>query len=352
MAIDQQRLENFLHRYIADVGAAMSATLVLIGDRLGLYRALAEIGPATPAELATKTRCAERYIREWLAAQAAGGYVEYDSATGRFYLNEEQAFALTHQDSPVDIAGGFLIAAAMVKSEPKLRQAFRFGHGVGWHEHASELFEGTERVFRPNYATNLVNSWIPALDGVEDRLQKGARVADVGCGHGSSTILMAQAYPNSEFYGFDYHASSIEVARMRAKAAGVSDRVKFEVAAATDFPGGDYDLVAFFDALHDLGDPEGAARRTLRALDRTGTWMVVEPFAGDKLENNLNPLGRMYYSASTMFCTPGSLAQDVGAALGAQAGEERIRGIAHAAGFSAFRRAAETPLNVVYEIRP
>jgi SAM-dependent methyltransferase len=294
----------------------------------------------------------ERYVREWLASQAAGGYASYDAEAGRFFLTEEQAFALTDENGPVFLPGAFQLALSAVNSEPRIATAFKTGEGVGWHEHNPGLFAGTERFFRPGYAANLVGSWIPALEGVEEKLKAGARVADVGCGHGASTILMAEAYPKSTFVGFDYHQASVEYARSKALEAGVSDRVSFEVAKAKDYPGNDYDLVAFFDALHDMGDPVGAANHVLSALKSDGTWMIVEPFANDKVEDNLNPIGRIFYSASTMLCTPASRSQEVGLGLGAQAGEARIRDVVTTGGFNRFRRVTETPFNLVFEARP
>ena len=352
MAIDQEKLGAFLGKAIGDLGATLSAALVIIGEKLGLYKAMAGAGPMSSAELAKKTGTAERYVREWLAAQAAGGYVEYDAATGRYTLPEEQAFALAVEDSPAYLPGAFQLMTSVLKDEPKLTEAFRTGKGVGWHEHDPGLFEGTDRFFRPNYIANLTTSWIPALDGVEAKLKKGARVADIGCGHGASTILLAQAYPNSTFAGFDYHAPSIEKANQRAAAAGVADRAKFQVAKAKEFPGKDYDLVAFFDCLHDMGDPVGAAVHVRQSLAKDGTWMIVEPFAGDKVEDNLNPVGRLFYAASTMVCTGASLSQEVGLALGAQAGEARLREVVTGGGFTRFRRATQTPFNLVLEARP
>jgi SAM-dependent methyltransferase len=351
MAIDQDKLQEFMGKAVVDIGATLHSALVLIGEKLGLYKALAANGPVTPAELAQRTRTHERYVREWLSAQAAGGYVHYDPQSGRFSLLPEQAFALADESSPAYLPGAFQLVTAVLKDEPKIMAAFRSGHGVGWHEHDPGLFEGTERFFRPNYVANLVSAWIPALAGVEAKLQRGAKVADIGCGHGASTILMAQAYPESSFVGFDYHAPSIEWARTTAKKAGVADRVQFEVAKAKDYPGNGYDFVAFFDCLHDMGDPVGAAAHVRETLDPAGTWMLVEPFANDKLEDNLNPVGRVYYSASTMICTPASLAQEVGMALGAQAGEARLREVATKGGFRHFRRATETPFNLVFEAR-
>ena len=329
----------------------MNAALIIIGDKLGLYKAMSGAGPMTSAELASKTGTAERYVREWLAAEAAGGFVMYDAATARYTLPPEQALALADETSPVFLPGFFEIVAACVKDEPKITEAFRTGKGVGWHEHDHGLFAGTERFFRPNYRAHLIASWIPALGDTEAKLNAGARVADVGCGLGTSTILMAQAYPKSTFAGFDYHAKSIEMAREAAAKAGVSDRVKFDVAMAKDYSGNNYELVAFFDCLHDMGDPEGAARHVRGTLAANGAWMVVEPFAHDKHEDNLNPIGRVFYAASTMLCTPASLSQEVGLGLGAQAGEGRLTKIMNSAGFTKVRRAAETPFNIVLEAR-
>jgi SAM-dependent methyltransferase len=350
--VDQAKLDEFMGRFVGDLGAALSAALVVIGDRLGLYRAMADGEPVGPDELAERTGTDARYVREWLSNQAAGGYVNYDPGRGTFSLSPEQAFALAQEDSPAFVPGAFQVATAAIKDEEKIERAFVGRHGVGWHEHHDDLFSGTERFFRPGYAANLVSSWIPALDGVEDRLQNGARVADVGCGHGASTLLMAQAFPRSEFVGFDYHAPSIEHARAAAAEAGLGDRARFEVASAKDYPGDAYDLVCMFDCLHDMGDPVGAAAHVLRSLAPDGTWMIVEPYAGDRLEDNLNPVGRVYYGASTLVCTPASRAQEVGLALGAQAGEARLREVVTAGGFTRFRRATETPFNLVLEARP
>lgn len=352
MAVDREKLNQFLERGVMDFGAVFHAAAVVIGDKLGLYKKLAESGPMTSSELAAATGTAERYVREWLCSQAAGGYVTYDSAASRYHLSEEQAFALANDSSPAFLPGAFQVALAAAKAEPKIADAFRTGKGLGWHEHDVNLFHGTERFFRPAYAANLVNSWIPALDGVEALLQRGAQVADVGCGLGASTILMARAYPNSAFVGYDYHPFSIEQARQRAAEAGVSDRVRFEVAKAKDYRGENYDLVTFFDCLHDMGDPVGAAAHVRETLKRDGTWMIVEPYAGDRVEENLNPVGRAFYGASTLICTPASLSQEVGAALGAQAGEKRLRQVATDGGFTRFRRAAQTPFNLVFEAKP
>jgi SAM-dependent methyltransferase len=349
MSIDNSKLEAFMGKVVADMGAAIHAPLIVLGDKLGLYKAMAGAGPLTSAELAARTNTSERYVREWLNANAAGGYVTYDAATQRYELPPEQAFALTVMDIP----GAFHIISACFKDEPKITQAFRTGEGVGWHEHDASLFFGTERFFRPNYEANLMKSWLPALDGVTAKMAKGAAVADVGCGHGASTFLMARAFPKSRFYGFDYHSGSIEYARHVGGRDGLLDQITFEVASAKSYPSNDgYDLVTFFDCLHDMGDPVGAARHVLSTLKPDGTWMIVEPFAHDHPELNHNAVGRVYYSASTMICTPASLAQEVGAALGAQAGEDRMRQVVIAAGFRHFRRVAETPFNLVYEAKP
>jgi 2-polyprenyl-3-methyl-5-hydroxy-6-metoxy-1,4-benzoquinol methylase len=348
-AIDETKLNAFMGKAVMDMGAALHATLVVVGDRLGLYKAMAGAGGLTSAELAARTNTSERYVREWLNANAASGYVTYDPATKRYELPPEQAFALTVMDIP----GAFHIISACFKDEPKITQAFRTGEGVGWHEHDANLFCGTERFFRPNYANNLLSAWIPALDGVKEKLASGGSVADVGCGHGASTMLMAKAFPKSHFCGFDYHSGSIEYARHVAGSEGLLDQIGFEVASSKSYPvNGGYDLVTFFDCLHDMGDPTGAASHVLSSLKPDGTWMIVEPFANDSPEENHNPVGRIYYSASTMICTPASLAQEVGAALGAQAGEQRIRDVVTAAGFTRFRRAAQTPFNLVFEARP
>ncbi|WP_432259694.1 class I SAM-dependent methyltransferase [Cupriavidus sp. TMH.W2] len=351
MSVDEARLNAFMEKFVNDIGAVMHAATVVVGDELGLYKALAE--KAMTAEvLAAKTHTDERYLREWLSAQAASGYVDYDPASGQFSLNEEQAYALAQEGSPAFIPGAFQIAVAQFRAIPKMIDIFRNGRGLGWHEHDPALFHGTERFFRPGYSAHLVSEWIPALDGMEARLRAGATVADVGCGHGASTIIMAQAFPASRFIGFDYHEPSVRHATEAARRAGVAERVRFEVASAKDFGGKDYDLVAVFDCLHDMGDPVGAARHVRETLRADGTWMIVEPFANDTLEQNLNPVGRVFYSASTFICTPASRSQEVGLCLGAQAGEARMRGVAERAGFRSFRRAAQTPFNLVYEVRP
>jgi SAM-dependent methyltransferase len=349
--IDQHKLQDLLGRAIGDFGGTFHAALVVTGDRLGLYKALAGADPMTPAELAARTGTAERYVREWLNAQAAGGYVDYDPASGRYWLSPEHALLLADETSPVFFVGGFESATAAARIEPRLAEAFRTGAGIGWDEHAEGLFSGTERFFRSGYAAHLVSSWIPALEGVEAKLQAGASVADVGSGHGASTILLAQAYPRSTFVGYDYHGPSVQTATARAAAAGVADRVRFEVARATDYAGRGFDVVTMFDCLHDLGDPIGAAAHVRRTLAEGGTWMIVEPNAGDCVEDNLTPIGRAFYAASTLICTPNALAQETGVALGAQAGERRIRDVVREAGFSCFRRAAQTPFNLIFEAR-
>ncbi|MGH6992998.1 MAG: class I SAM-dependent methyltransferase [Caulobacteraceae bacterium] len=352
MEPDVDKLNQLAGRMVGDMGAAIGGALVVLGDRLGFYRSLAEEGPATPKQLAERTGCAERYVREWLSAQAAADYVGYDKASGTFSLSPEQALVFAAEGHPAFMAGGFELIASIWRDEPKIAEVFRSGKGLGWHEHDDCLFRGTERFFRPGYNANLVSSWIPALDGMEARLKAGARVADVGCGHGASTIVMAKAYPNSRFVGFDYHPASIERARTAAAEAGVGERTRFEVAAAKDFEGDSYDMVSIFDALHDMGDPVGAARHIRQKLAPDGAWLLVEPYANDDLADNLNPIGRLFYSASAMICTPASLSQEVALGLGAQAGEARLRKVVEEAGFSRFLRAAETPVNLVFEARP
>lgn len=348
---DMQKLDALVGRLVGDLGAAVSGALVVLGDHVGLFKALADGTPQNAAELAKTTGLKERYLREWLSAMAAADYVTYDEGSDRFSLTPEQALTFAEEDSPAFFAGAFQVAQAMWMDEPKIADAFRTGKGVGWHEHSACLFRGTERFFRPGYNANLVASWIPALDGIEGKLKAGAKVADVGCGHGASTILMAQAYPDSQFFGFDYHEPSIERAKTTAKDAGVGDHVTFERGTAAGFPARNYDLIAMFDCLHDMGDPVGAGRHVKEALAPGGTWMIVEPFAHDCLKDNLNPVGRVYYGASTMICTPASLSQEVGLGLGAQAGEMRLRKVAMDAGFTHFRRATETPFNMVFEVR-
>ncbi|HEY3245828.1 MAG TPA: methyltransferase domain-containing protein [Phycisphaerae bacterium] len=351
MPINQAKLDEFMGKALGEFGAAMNTALAIIGEKCGLYKAMAGAGGLTPAELAKRTGTAERYVREWLATQAAGGFVTFDAATARFTLPDEHALALADETSPYYLLGGYQVILSMIRDEPKIAQAFRTGEGVAWGDHDPGLYEGTERFFRPNYNAHLVSEWIPALEGVQARLRRGARVADVGCGHGASTIIMAQAFPNSKFVGYDYHEPSIVWAHKAARQAGVADRVSFEVAASTDYPGVDFDFVAFFDCLHDMGDPIAAAAHVRQSLARDGTWMIVEPFANDRLQDNLNPVGRVYYSASTMICVPASLAHD-GMALGAQAGEARLREVVTKGGFTRFRRAAQTPFNLVLEARP
>jgi 2-polyprenyl-3-methyl-5-hydroxy-6-metoxy-1,4-benzoquinol methylase len=352
MALDPQKLEAFIGRFAGDLAATLHASTVVIGDKLGLYRALAEGGPQTADELADRTGYRPQLVREWLNAQAASEYCEYDPAAERYSLSEEQAAALADESSPAFVAGGMLVAGSTHKDEERVRAAFTGTADLPWSEHAHDLFHGTDRFFRPGYVANLVTNWIPALEGVEDRLREGVRVADVGCGLGSSTILMAEAYPASRFWGFDYHRESIEAARKAAAAAGVADRVTFEVAGASDFPGSGYDLITVFDALHDMGDPVGAARHIREALTPDGTWLLVEPQAQDRVEDNLNLFGRIFYSASTSICVPNALSQGADDPLGAQAGEARLREVATQAGFSRFRRATETPFNQVLEARP
>src|SRR3954467_13220263 len=350
-SIDGAKLEQFVFRAVDEVGATLNAALVVMGDKLGLYKALAGAGPLTPTELAERTKTAERYVREWLNQQAAGGYVEYDPETGRYTLPPEQTVALTDSESPAYLPGFFQIALGSVLDSPRITEAARSGNGVGWHEHSHDVFDGCERFFRPGYNANLVSEWLPSLDGVVEKLEAGGKVADVGCGHGSSTILMAKAFPNSTFVGSDYHEGSIATARERAQEAGVADRVQFEVAPAAAYGGSGYDLVTMFDCLHDMGDPGSAARHVRSTLAPDGTWMIVEPNAGDRVEDNFNPVGRAYYGFSTLLCTPASLSQDVGLALGTQAGPARIRDIVTAAGFTQFRIAAQTPFNNVLEVR-
>ena len=351
-SIDSERLEALLGRVVVDCGATVNAALVLICDELGLYRALTLRGPSTPDQIASDTGTTERYVREWLNAQAASGYVSYEPHSGRYSMTPEQALAFADPSSPVFLPGAFQTAVGALAARDHIREAFSSGDGYGWHEHSADVHHGTERFFRAGYQAHLIDAWIPALDGVDARLQQGGRIADVGCGHGASSILLAQAYPRVEVVGFDYHDRSIAEARQRAEAAGVSDRVTFMAAAADAFPGDDYDLVACFDSLHDMGDPVTAARHVRDALTPDGTWLLVEPRAGDRVEENLNPVGRFFYAASTMMCTPNALSQNGGDALGAQAGEARLREVVTAAGFTRFRRATETPFNLVLEVRP
>ena len=351
-AIDFDKVMGFAFRAVGDIGATVNTALVVMGDRLGLYRALAGAGPLTPAELAQRTGTTERYVREWLNAQAAGAYVDYDPDSGRYSLPLEHAAVLADESSPAFLPGVFQSALGAVIDSPRITEAVKTGAGVGWHEHSQDVISGSERGFRPAYQANLISVWLPALDGVVAKLERGAVVADVGCGHGTSTILMAQAFPAATFVGSDYHEDSITTARQRAAEAGVSDRVRFEVASAASFSGRGYDLVTMFDCLHDMGDPVGAARHVRQALAPDGTWMIVEPIAGDRVEDNLNPLGRLFYGLSTLVCIPASLSQDVGLALGAQAGEARFRDVVTQAGLTRFRRASETLVNAVFEAKP
>jgi SAM-dependent methyltransferase len=353
MVVDEAKLHEFIGKAVGEWGGAYGVLLTFIGDRLGLFKAMAEADELTSEELAKKTGTHPRIIKEWLAAQTAGGFVTYNPVAGTYTLPEEQALALTDENSPAYIAGEYQVLMGLFKDEEKIIEAFRTGKGLGWGDHHHYLFEGTERFFKPGYVANLTASWIPALEGVEEKLRNegGAKVADVGCGHGVSTILMAKAYPNSQIIGFDYHRPSIEWARKEAEKEGLKN-ISFEVAGATDYPGDDYDLITFFDCFHDMGNPAGAAKHVLQTLKKkNGTWMLVEPFANDKLEDNLNPIGRTFYSGSTLICIPASLNEN-GPALGAQAGEEKIKEVVMSAGFSKFRRATQTPFNIIYEARP
>jgi SAM-dependent methyltransferase len=351
MDVNPDKLNAFMGKMLGDMGAAANAALIKVGDRLGLYKALAAKGPMTPAELAKATGTTERCIREWLSAQAAAGYVDYDSATGKFYMQPEQKMAFADEDSPAFIGAIGDVISAIVLDEPKISEAFKTGRGVGWNDRAECLFCGTARFFRASYKHHLVQEWLPALDGVIDKLKRGAKVADVGCGHGISTRLMAKAFPNSRFFGFDAHPGSIDAARKAAKEEGFGDRLSFATATAKTFPSNGYDLVCFFDCLHDMGDPVGALKHVATTLAEDGTCILVEPFANDKLEQNLNPVGSLFYAASTMICTPASMAQEVGLALGAQAGEARLRDVARQGGLTRFRRATETPFNLILEAR-
>jgi SAM-dependent methyltransferase len=349
--VDTAVLHQLVGQMLSDLGGASSVALVRIGDRLGLYKALHRNGPSTSAELAAAVGASERYIREWLANQAASNYLSYDPATGKFALSEEQAMVFAVEESPVCLLGGFDLMAAMLDNQPKVEAAFRTGEGVAWGDQAGCLFCAVARFFRPGYLNNIVNSWLPALDGVVEKLERGARVADIGCGHGWSTVMMAQAFPNSEFIGYDFHPASIDAARSHAAAHGMRN-ARFAVGTAKSFAETGLDLVTFFDCLHDMGDPAGAAVHVRESLKPDGVWMIVEPIAGDSLEQNLNPVGRLYYAASTMICVPTSLSQEVGAALGAQAGEAKLREVIGAGGFSRIRRAVETPFNMILEACP
>jgi 2-polyprenyl-3-methyl-5-hydroxy-6-metoxy-1,4-benzoquinol methylase len=351
MAVDEGKLTEFLGRFVGDLGATIAAGNVVVGHRLGLYRTMVG-NPGTSDELARRTDCDPRYIAEWLRGQAAGGYVDYDADTDTYSLNEEQAFVLADPNGAVYAPGAFVLALGSLRAEERVAEAFRTGAGIGWHEHDQGVFVGCEQFFRPGYHANLVSSWIPALDGVEEKLAAGAKVADVGCGLGSSTVLLAEHYPNSRLAGFDYHDGSIELARKRAADAGVADRISFDVASAQSFSGTGYDLVTTFDCLHDMGDPLGAATHIRQSLAPDGSWLIVEPFAGDDVSDNLNPVGRVYYNFSTFLCVPNALSQPGGYSLGAQAGEHSIGDVVTRAGFTRFRRASETPFNIVYEARP
>ena len=351
MAIDEAVLGGFIGKFVTDLGATVAAGNVVVGHRLGLYKTLAT-GPASGQELAERTGTAPRYVEEWLRGQAAGGYVQYDSDNQTYSMSEEQAFVLANPDGAIYAPGAFVLALGALRAEDRITERFRTGAGLGWHEHHDDVFVGCEQFFRPGYIANLIPSWIPALEGVGAKLSAGARVADIGCGLGSSTELLAQAYPNSTFTGSDYHAGSIQLAAKRAADAGVASRVNFEVASAAQFSGSGYDLVASFDCLHDMGDPLATAKHVRHALAPDGTWLVVEPYAGDTVSDNLNPVGRVYYNFSTLLCVPNALSQTGGYALGAQAGEAAIRRVVTDAGFTRFRRAAETPFNLVYEVRP
>lgn len=351
MEVNEAKLHDFLGKMVNEMGAAANGALIVLGDRLGLYKALTQHGPMTSSALAESTGTSERYVREWLSAQAASGYVVYTPETKTFYMTPEQSMVFGNEDSPVLMTGAFYAISSMYHDEPQIAEAFQSGKGITWGNHNGCLFCGTEKFFRPSYRANLVANWIPALEGVEEKLTRGATIADVGCGHGASTLVMAEAFPHSTFIGFDIHDKSIEHASLLAKESGLTN-ISFEVATAKDFPGKDYDLVTFFDCLHDMGDPVGACAHVVEALDQDGTCMIVEPFAKDSLEENLNPLSRAFYAFSTMICTPTSLSQEVGLGLGSQAGEKRIREVALTGGFSNFRRATETPFNLILEAKP
>jgi SAM-dependent methyltransferase len=351
MEIRENVLHDLLGKVVTEMGAAALGPLITIGDKLGLYKSLSESGPVSSHELAANTSTAERYVREWLSAQAASGYVQYDAHSQKFHMTPEQTAVFGNDKSPVFMTGAFYAISSLYFDEAKIEQAFKTGEGVSWGDHNSCLFCGTEKFFSPSYEGNLINNWLPALDGVVDKLKKGAKVADIGCGHAASTIIMAKAFPNSTFIGYDYHEKSIEQAKERAKTAGVKN-VSFHVATAKDFPGNDFDFICFFDCLHDMGDPAGACAHVKSALKPDGTCMIVEPFANDSLEENLNPVGRAFYAFSTMLCTPCSLNQEVGLALGAQAGEKRLKDVINLGGFSQFKRATETPFNLIFEARP
>jgi 2-polyprenyl-3-methyl-5-hydroxy-6-metoxy-1,4-benzoquinol methylase len=352
MAVDEQKMHELATKFLNDLGAAFTGPSILIGEQLGLYKALDAAGPSTPEELSNRSGVSERYVREWLAGQAASGYVNFDARTQRYSMTPEQAFAMTNEDSPVYIPGAFYSVASVYKDQRKIAEAIKSGGGFGWHEHHNDLFLGTKKFFRPSYLANLAGSWLPSLDGVVAKLQRGARVADVGCGLGSSTIIMAKAFPKSQFVGFDYHTESIEWARNEAVTAGVTDNADFEVATAKEYRGKDYDLVTFFDCLHDMGDPVGAGRHVRESLAKDGTWMVVEPFAKATVDQNLTPVGRTFYNASLLICVPASLSQEVKLGLGAQASDDQLNEVFRSAGFSRVRKPVETPFNRVFEVRP
>jgi SAM-dependent methyltransferase len=352
MAIDEKKLEEFMGKVVTELGAAEGVALHRIGDELGIWKAMAGAGPLTPADVAERSGCSERYLREWLAAEAAGGYVEYDATTGTFSLPDEVAFAMADDESPAFLGGAWQITCAVFDALPKVTAAFKSGGGVAWADHGHDLFEGVERFFRPGYNANLIESWLPSLDGVVAKLEAGATVADVGCGHGASTIIMAQAFPNSTFVGFDYHDASIIAARKAAAEAGVADRVTFEVAAAQTYPGTGYDLVCFFDCLHDMGDPDGAARHVRSTLADDGTWLLVEPYSNGALPEDMNPVGRVFYASSTLICLPASLADEGHRGLGNQVSDTDWGELVRGAGFTGLRRATETAFNRVFEVRP
>ncbi|MCI4346788.1 MAG: methyltransferase domain-containing protein [Thermoplasmata archaeon] len=352
MAVDAEKLNAFVGKFVNDLGATMHGATILVGEQLGLYKALADGKHVTSEELARKTGTPERYLREWLAGQAASGYVEYDASANRYFLSPEQALALTDEESPIYIPGAYYLAASMYKDQRKVGEAIRAGTGFCWHEHHNDLYIGCKKFFKPGYLANLVGTWLPSLEGVVAKLEKGATVADVGCGLGASTIIMAKAFPNSKFVGFDYHTESIEWARNDAETQGVGKNVDFEVALASGFRGKGYDLVTFFDCLHDMGDPVGAAKHVRQALKPDGTWMVVEPFANATTAENLNPVGRIYYNASLMLCVPSSLSQEGAKGLGAQASDKSLTEVFHEGGFTRVRRAVENPFNRVFEVRP
>ena len=350
--VNEEKLSQFMGQVLGDLGGAASVAMVRMGDALGLYRTLHAKGSLTCEELAREADMTARYLREWLAQQAASNYLSYEPATGKFTLPPEQAMVFAVEDSPVYLLGGFDMMASLLEAQPRVQAAFKSGGGVAWNDYTGCIFCAVARFFRPGYQNNLVSSWLPALDGVVKKLRAGAVAADVGCGHGWSTVLMAKAFPNSTFVGFDFHPSSIEQARVHAAEHGVSATTRFELATAKAFPGTDFDLVTFFDCLHDMGDPAGAAAHVRQSLKPDGTWMIVEPMARDRLEDNLNPVGRLYYAGSTMVCVPTSMSQEVGAALGAQAGEALLREVISQGGFQSVRRAAETPFNMILEARP